>query len=382
MNMKKSIKKPLKNTNKNRLKIGFLLDDTLDTPDGIQQYIQTLGSWLSKQGHEVHYLVGETKRNDIKNIHSMARNVKVKFNKNRLSMPLPTNKQLIRLKLKELDLDVIHVQMPHSPLFAGRVIKMASSKTRIIGTFHIVPANRWHYLGGQALKILSHHSLKQFDKIICVSTAAADFARKAFGLESIIITNTIKLKTMRHKPIYNKTLTIVFLGRLVERKGCLLLLKALLQLQKQYKGKYQVLIGGKGPLRPKLEEYISKHKIKNVKFLGFIEEKDKPTLLASGDIAIFPSTGGESFGIILIEAMAAGARVVLGGDNVGYRTVLGDNPDLLVDPYDCANFANRLQYFLEDKLARQSAAEWNKQNIAQYDVENIGPRVLSVYRKS
>jgi len=366
---------------KKYLKIGFVLDDTLDTPDGVQQYVLTVGSWLSSQGHEVHYLVGESKRQDLKNLHPMAKNIKVRFNKNRLSIPLPTSKKAIDQKLKKLKLDILHVQMPYSPLFAGRVIKAAPASTKIIGTFHIVPANWLHSTGARSLELLNRHTLKQFDEIICVSPAAATFARTVFGIESTIIPNPVNIKTMKHLPIKNKEPKIVFLGRLVERKGCQYLLKSLLRLQKQYKGKYKVIIGGKGPLKDKLETFAKKNKLKNIKFIGFVEEAAKPTLLASADIAVFPSTGGESFGISLIEAMAAGSRVVLGGDNAGYRGVLGDHPDLLVDVRNTIGFANRLQYFLEHKKARDAAAAWAKANIGQYDIPKVGKQVVAVYRK-
>jgi phosphatidylinositol alpha-mannosyltransferase len=197
------------------LRIGFVLDDTLDTPDGVQQYVITVGSWLSRQGHEVHYLVGESKRSDVKNVHSMARNVRVRFNKNRLGIPLPTNKKLIAEKLKQLKLDIIHVQMPYSPLFAGRVIKATEPKTKIIGTFHIVPASWLHSAGARGLELLNRHTIKQFDKIISTSPAASDFARTVFGIDSIIMPNPINLKLFNQKPIYKKPLKIVFLGRLV-----------------------------------------------------------------------------------------------------------------------------------------------------------------------
>jgi phosphatidylinositol alpha-mannosyltransferase len=378
--MKKSLKMPSKNTLKNRLKIGLVLDDTLDTPDGVQQYVLTLGRWLTRQGHEVHYLVGETKNRDDKNIHSIARNIKVKYNQNRLSTPLPTSKKLIKAKLKELNLDIIHIQTPYSPLFAGRVISLASPKTKIIGTFHVAPINLMHQIGARALRLMSRQTLKQFDQMMAVSLVAANFARRAFGLEAVVVPIGINSKALKHKPVINKTPTIVFLGRLVERKGCQYLLKALAQLQKQYKGKYQVIIGGRGPLKAKLEGYVISYKLKNVKFIGFVEEADKPALLASADIAVFPSTGGESFGISLIEPMIAGARVVLGGDNVGYRGVLGANPELLINPKDTSAFANRLQYFLENKLARQKVAKWGKETAKQYDIEAIGPKIVSVYR--
>lgn len=73
------------------MKIGFVLDDGLDSPDGVQQYILTLGTWLEKQGHEVHFLVGQTERTDISNVHVLARNIGVRFNHNRLTIPLPAN---------------------------------------------------------------------------------------------------------------------------------------------------------------------------------------------------------------------------------------------------------------------------------------------------
>jgi phosphatidyl-myo-inositol alpha-mannosyltransferase len=366
---------------KKNFKIGFILDDTLDTPDGVQQYVMTVGAWLSKQGHEVHYLVGESKREDIQNVHSMAKNIKVRFNKNRLSIPLPTNKKLIAKKLKQLDLDIIHVQMPYSPLFAGRVISAVEPKTKIIGTFHIVPANWLHTAGAKSLEIINRHTISQFDEVISVSTAAARFARLTFGIETTIIPNAVNLKIMKHKPIQNPNPKIVFLGRLVERKGCQYLLKSLVKLQNQYHGKYTVVIAGKGPLKKSLEKYAKSNKIKNIEFIGFVDEKEKPALLASADIAVFPSTGGESFGIVLIEAMAAGARVVLGGDNVGYRGVLSDHPDLLINPRDALGFANRLQYFLEHKKIRKTASEWSKANIGQYDVEVVGKKILNVYKK-
>ena len=283
--------------------------------------------------------------------------------------------------LKQLKFDVLHVQMPYSPLFAGRIINSAPPKTKIIGTFHILPLSWLHSTGARSLELLNRHTLSQFDQVISVSQPAADFARSVFGIESVIIPNATNIKQMHHKPIYSKTLKVIFLGRLVQRKGCHLLLKCLFQLQKQYQGRYQVIIGGQGPLRPKLEDYAAKHKIKKLKFIGFVDEKDKPALLASADIAVFPSTGGESFGISIIEAMAAGSRVILGGDNAGYQGILADYPDLLIDPKDTIGFANRLQYFLEHESVRKDAHKWAKANIGQYDISVVGKRILAVYRK-
>jgi len=80
--------------------------------------------------------------------------------------------------------------------------------------------------------------------------------------------------------------------------------------------------------------------------------------------------------------MVAGARVVLGGDNVGYAGVLGDHPDLLINPKDTIGFANRLQYFLEHKDMRQAAYKWAQNSVKQYDVPKVAKQVLAAYKKA
>ena len=83
--MKQSTRQPVQPT----LKIGLVCDDSLDRPDGVQQFVVTLGEWLRTRGHEVHYITSTTNRTDLQNVHIMAKNVEVKFNGNRLRPPLP-----------------------------------------------------------------------------------------------------------------------------------------------------------------------------------------------------------------------------------------------------------------------------------------------------
>jgi phosphatidylinositol alpha-mannosyltransferase len=224
-------------------------------------------------------------------------------------------------------------------------------------------------------------TLKLFDEVIAVSSAAQLFAKTVFGLDTTILPNVVDTKLFVHSPIQRSVPTIVFLGRLVERKGCMYLLKAIHTLKTIHGDEFEVIIGGKGPLLDDLKQYAHKQGLKNVRFLGFVAESDKPALLAGADIAVFPSTGGESFGIVLIEAMAAGSRVVLGGDNVGYRTVLGDHPDLLVDPKDTKAFANRLAHFLEFEQVRIDASTWARKAVKQYDVAYVGTKIIDIYQK-
>src|SRR6266542_3842098 len=138
-----------------RYKIAFVLDDSLDTPDGVQQYILTVGTWFAHLGHEVHYIVGETKRTDVPNVHSIGRNVKARFNHNRMSIPLPVSKKVIHRLLAEQEFDVVHVQMPFSPMLGGRVVKAASPQTAVVGTFHIAPHSKLVYFGTLLLRQLT-----------------------------------------------------------------------------------------------------------------------------------------------------------------------------------------------------------------------------------
>ena len=136
---------------KPKLTIGFVFDDSLDKPDGVQQYVLILSRWLQAQGHEVHYLLGETRRLDIANLHSLSRNVTVRFNQNRMAMPLPARLKPIRDLLHQVHFDVLHVQVPYSPALAGRIIKAVEPDTAVVGTFHIAPHSRLVTLGNHLL---------------------------------------------------------------------------------------------------------------------------------------------------------------------------------------------------------------------------------------
>jgi phosphatidylinositol alpha-mannosyltransferase len=360
------------------LKIGLVVDDTLDKPDGVQQYVLAVGAWLSTQGHDVHYLVGESTRADVANVHSLSRNVKVRFNRNRLSIPLPTSRRALRSFLADEQFDVLHVQVPYSPWLAARLITAAGPRTAVIGTFHILPYSRTVKAGSRLLAGWTRSSLRRFDTMLSVSPAAADFARRTFGVESQVLPNVFDYERFHAaKPFdFNKP-TILFLGRLVARKGCQTLLQAVAQLPATLD--FRVLICGSGPLEPKLRAYAKQHHLDQVEFVGFVDEADKPGYYASSDISVFPSSGGESFGIVLIEAMASGSAVVLAGDNPGYRSVLGQKPELLFDPHKPAELARKLEHFLSDQKARQTAAAWGEAAAQQYDVQRVGPELLKIY---
>src|SRR6185312_12168675 len=368
-----------------KLKIGFILDDGLDKPDGVQQYILAIGSWLAGRGHEVRYLVGQTARTDIVGTHSMSRNVKVRFNGNSLSIPLPRSRRKLRRFLERERFDVLHVQVPYSPFMGHRLIMAAGPRTAVIGTFHIAPSNRLVSIGNRGLGLWLHFSLKRFDTMLSVSQAAADFAAETFHVSSEISPNVIDYRRFhdaKHLKRYRDgRLTILFLGRLVPRKGCLQLLKAVHMLAgRSDLPNFRVLICGTGPLESRLHQYVAQHDLQDiVEFAGFVNEEDKPRYYASADISVFPSSGGESFGIVLLEAMASGHAAILAGDNPGYRSVLVSRPELLANPLDAKILARRLAKYLQDKAFRTEVQQWGAEFTKQFDVEVVGRQLLDIY---
>jgi len=371
-----------------KLKVGIVLDTSLDPNDGVQQYVVAIGEWLRTQGHDVHYLVGQTETRQLPNIHSLARNFSVSFNGNRTTIPLPTSRRKLRRFMHEHQFDVLHVQTPHHPLLAQRLVLAANPRTAVVGTFHILPYGFVSRIGTRALGLWLRPSLKRFDTMLSVSPAAAEFEQKVFGLPSKVLPNVIEYprfhKAQPFSQYDDNVLTILFLGRLVPRKGCHVLLEAVALLaSNKALPKFRVVICGKGPLDAELRSYVASHGLDDiVEFTGFVTEADKPRYYASADVSVFPSSGGESFGIVLLEAMASGQAAVLAGDNPGYHSVLHEQPDLLFDPNDVQALAQKLATYLSDVKLRQQKATWGANYTAGFDVDTVGRQLLEVYTEA
>jgi len=369
---------------KRRLTIGLVFDDSLDRPDGVQQYVQRVGEWLTSEGHEVHFLVGETLRTDLKNVHSLSRNLRVKFNGNTMSMPLPTHKKALQSVLAAHNFDILHIQMPYSPFMAGRLMKLASDSTAIVGTFHILPYSQLVLLANRLLALANWRSGKRLKAVMAVSPPAKMFAQKLYGYDCQIVPNPVRVSDFCPKKRSQKNVLprIVFLGRLVERKGARHLLEAVAYIREHhlYDLPFEVVIGGKGELLEPLQQYVRQSGLKDiVKFPGFVPETDKASLLATADIAVFPSVSGESFGISLLEAMAAAPGVVLAGNNPGYASVMHGLKNHLVQPLDTPAFASSLVEWLSNSEKRNTAAIKQQEYVKQYDIAIVGAQIEAVY---
>jgi phosphatidylinositol alpha-mannosyltransferase len=369
-----------------KLTIGLVLDDSLDSSDGVQQYVLAIGDWLTSRGHIVHYIAAETRR-QLLHLHSLSRSVRVPFNGNRMGTPLPASRSAIRMLLRDISFDVIHVQMPYSPFLGGRIIRQLPPSCAVVGTFHILPDSKLTAYANRILARWLRPTLKRFDRVVAVSNAAQQFAEKIYQVDVTTLPNAVKLTSFTSTELTLTTdskLRILFLGRLVERKNCQLLLAAVAILAQQGQVPlFHVDICGRGHLEPTLRKFVIDYQLGSlVTFHGYVSEIDKARYYAQADIAVFPSTGGESFGIVLIEAMANGHTAVLAGDNPGYRSVVGTLPGSLFNPYSAEGLADRLKSLLCDKPSRQSLATMQTAYAAQFDVSIVGARLESIYQEA
>lgn len=362
------------------MKIAFVLDDTFDSTDGVQQYIKLLGNWFTKKGHNIEFIVGASKSQP--NVHSMSKNIRVSFNGNKLTVPLPAKKSEVKKLLESKQYDVLHVQMPHSPFLANKCIALAPQRTAIVGTFHVAPYGRLATIGSRIIGKTVKSELDRIHTIIAVSDVAADFAKKTFGESSVVIPNAVDLKEWHPLQSSKRSVDIVFIGRLVKRKGCEYLLHAVHDIiSADNKRKLVVKIAGNGPLKDELMHYVKAHKLDSyVSFLGYVTEKQKKDLLHSTKLAVFPSTGGESFGIVLIEAMAAGA-LAMGGNNPGYSTVLGSS-DALVNPRHSSLLARQIEEYLDQPSVYSKERDRQQSRVKRYDINHVGNAILGVYKQA
>lgn len=369
------------------LSVAFVYDDSLDRHGGIPQYLATLGRGLVSRGHRVSYLVGSSSidRLGTGEVHSLARNVDVRFNGSCGTMPLLSRRRDIDKALSGRAFDVVHVQVPYSPFLAARVIHRLDPAVAVVGTFHVNSELALPRAGARLLATMTRRSLRRFDEMMCVSEVAAGFARRWFGLtDTRLVPNMVdggalrSMATMRH-PWSSTEPHVVFVGNLVPRKGVETLLEAMPAIVAAH-ADARLTIAGAGPLRAHLERLVRNRDLETyVRFAGSISEAEKATLLGSADIACFPSRYGESFGIVLLEAIAAGANVVVAGRNAAYAEVLRETPTALANPDDADDLARTMLRFLAEPDLRHHVAARQRRVAARHDLEIVVDRVLGVY---
>jgi phosphatidylinositol alpha-mannosyltransferase len=370
------------------LRVALAYDDTIDRHGGIGLYVLTLGAALQRRGHHVEYLLGNSVVTHAEGgqVHSLARNVQVRFNGNLLSMPAWSDGRRIDRVVDAGRYDVLHVQMPYSPVMSGRVVRRVAERCAVIGTYHVASERLLPRGGALLLRMLRAQSVLRFDEIISVSRTAADFAERWSRIEAPrVIPNLLDVPAVRAQAALPGRVIadVVFVGRLVPRKGAKELITAVAHLHRRAgHACTTVAIVGDGPLRQALEGHAQRLGVDAaVTFYGALSDKQKFAALAQARIACFPSLFGESFGVVVLEALAAGADAVLAGRNPGYAELL-DDPSALVDPHDAPVFAARLAELLEDHTGRHALGQRQRELLTRCDADVVVDSVLDVYERA
>ena len=215
-----------------------------------------------------------------------------------------------------------------------------------------------------------------------MSAAARHFIGRYFPGEYKVIPNGVDLAQFEGVPPFARWRdgipNILFVGRFESRKGLMYLLRAYYQLRLEGLG-CRLLVVGHGPQLSEVRRYIASRRLGGVELLGRLSEHDKARAFATADIYASPATGQESFGIVLLEAMAAGVPIVC-SDIHGYKGVVRRNEQaVLVPPRDAEALAAALGTLLRDPLLRQRMSESGRERAAQFSWEAVAARVEEYY---
>lgn len=220
-------------------------------------------------------------------------------------------------------------------------------------------------------------------ELTAVSPSGADYAASLTDQPITIIPNGIDLIKYVTKKVNKASIepNILYIGRLEGRKGVKYLIRAYAQFAETHP-EVKLIIAGDGPDREKLELLSEDLNLKNITFLGFISEELKIKLLAEASLFCSPAIFGESFGIVLLEAMSTGA-VTVAGNNSGYADLMkGVGAMSIVNPDDTSEFARRLKLLYEEESLQKLWRSWAKDYVQQFDYSHVVDQYEQFYKDS
>jgi phosphatidylinositol alpha-mannosyltransferase len=371
--------------NSKSMKIGLVCPYNMFKGGGVQECILAMQAELIKRGYDPYIITpkprdftGSAPEKMI--LVGTATDVKSPFHTT-AQVSVSVEPDELETMLKKHKFDLLHFHEPWVPIVSRQIL--IRSEAANVATFHAkLPGTVMSRTIEKVITPYTNSVLKYLHELVAVSDAAAEYVKTLKAPDPLIIPNGIDLKkyvTRPRKP--SKQKTILYIGRLERRKGIKYLLKAFAKIA-QTDANVRLIIAGEGTDRQKLEMYVRENDIPHVEFKGFISEEEKLNLLQTADVFCSPALFGESFGIVLLEAMASGC-VVVAGDNAGYRAVLQEKGKLsLVDPKDTTEFVRRLELMLHDEDLRQMWQTWAQGYITQFSYENIVDQYEKVYKKA
>ncbi|TAL15980.1 MAG: glycosyltransferase family 1 protein [Frankiales bacterium] len=362
------------------MRIGIACPYTWDVPGGVQAHVRDLAEHLLALGHEVSVLspVDDPDEADLPPyVVPAGRAVPVPYNGSVARLVFgPLSLARTRRWVREGRFDVLHVHEPTVPSVS--MLACFAAQGPIVATFHTATAR------SRALQVFGTALQPALEKVtgrIAVSPAARRVVVEHLGGDAVLIPNGVDVARFEGaKPLADRPVgpTVVFLGRIDEqRKGLAVLLEALPELVSLVPDVH-LLVAGPGDADD-VREAVPASLRDRVELLGLVSEEDKPRVFASGDVYCAPNTHGESFGIVLVEAMAAGTPVVA-SDLEAFRRVLRDGEaGVLVPVRDAGALAAALGALLLDPERRERLAAAGRRTVRTYDWKSVTRSIVEVY---
>jgi phosphatidylinositol alpha-mannosyltransferase len=361
------------------VRIGIVCPYSLDVPGGVQNHVKDLAEALIALGHHVSVLAPAEAETDLPSYVVPAGGaVPVPYNGSvaRVSFG-PVVAARVRRWLREGDFDVIHLHEPASPSVS--LLALWAADCPVVATFH---TSNVRSRAMSASASILRPSLEKITARIAVSEYARSTLVQHIGGEPVVIPNGVYVDRFASAEVRrewrNDGPTLAFVGRIDEpRKGLPLLLRALPQIVEAHPGTRLLVVGG-GAVET-IRRRIPRELVDHVVFLGRASEADKAAALRTADLYVAPNTGGESFGIVLIEAMAAGTPV-LASDIPAFRRVLGDGAyGTCFRNEDVTDLAARAVELLDDGAHREELRAAALQVVRRYDWSAVGAQIVQVY---
>jgi phosphatidylinositol alpha-mannosyltransferase len=349
-------------------------------PGGVTEHVRYLAAGLRGRGHEVMIFAPCS---------ASVRDQEADFVRVGRPFPIPTHGSVARITVsfhlmnrikhyvRDSGFDIIHYHEPLMPVLPVTALRF--SKTCNVGTFHaFARSNLGYYYGKPLLK----RYVRRLHARIAVSNPAREFVEHYFPGQYRIVPNGIDVERFRQATplpeFRDGMINILFVGRLEYRKGLGYLLRAYEQLKPLYPN-LRLIIAGDGPLRRWYGNFLARKQLPDIVMAGYVASDQLPRYYASCDIFCSPATGDESFGIVLLEAMAAGRPIV--ATNIdGFRGVVTHGREaLLVDRKSKRQLAYALETLINGPQIRQDLARAGQQTVQQYDWERVVDQVQDVY---
>jgi phosphatidyl-myo-inositol alpha-mannosyltransferase len=360
------------------MRIGMVCPYSFDVPGGVQSHVLQLAEVMRARGQDVSVLAPASPDAVLPEyVVSAGRAVPIPYNGSVARIQVsPTVHGKVRRWLTEGDFDVLHLHEPNAPSLSMWALRIAEGP--IVATFHTSTTKSLTLSVVQGL-------LRPMQEKIVGRIAVSDLARRwqmeALGSDAVEIPNGVDVASLQSAPLLEgyprPAKTVLFLGRYDEpRKGMAVLIDALPSLVERFPG-LQVLIVGRGnedELRAKVGGLAG-----HLRFLGLVDDAAKASALRSADVYCAPHLGGESFGIVLVEAMAAGTPVVASNLHAFRRVLRDGQAGRLVAVDDSAALAEGLIAVLEnDPLAKRYAAA-GEEAVRRYDWPVVANQIMRVY---